>query len=64
MTIEDFLKARIAEDERIAEWSTAGPSYLERDWESVMYGDGHGGNVESVADSANVFLAPELGRTS
>ncbi|WP_405137568.1 DUF6221 family protein [Nocardia sp. NBC_01388] len=67
MTTPDFLSrltAGLAEEERIAHWSTQGPARLEYDWEPVMYEHPRDGNVETVADSSGVFIAEGLGRTS
>lgn len=63
MTVEEFVRARLDEDEQIAEAAVAGPARLEKTWQSVMWDD-HGTYLTTVTDTNEVYLAPEIGRAS
>ncbi|MCC3333577.1 DUF6221 family protein [Nocardia abscessus] len=61
--IEDFIAARLAEDEQQARWAVEGPARIEPNWDVMRY-EQDGTHATTVADSSGVFLAPELGRLS
>lgn len=60
MTIEEFIDAQIATDERVAKATGSLPVSLSPAWHPVA---DDGGDV-SVADAWGVWLAPHLGSTS
>lgn len=61
--IEGFIQARLDEDEQAAYSAMGGPARFEPDWDMIRY-EQDGTRATTVADSAGVFLAPELGRLS
>ncbi len=63
MTIEEFIRARLDEEQQIAEEAVVGPARLEPTWESIRWDD-NGTYLTTVTDTSGVLLAPELGRAS
>lgn len=65
MTIEEFIEARLRDDETAAHRALEGPARLEPGWEVATYEvDLDDRRCQTVADSSGVFLASELGRLS
>lgn len=61
MTVIEFLRARLAEDEQAAKHAVEGPASLATEWHVDRYRQGSEHHL-TVADADGVVIAPELGR--